>query len=50
MKKRIFAWVLLAGFIALIINIAFFRVFVEFSLAVYFVIIIYYLLNAKRMV
>jgi hypothetical protein len=49
-KKRIFAWVLLVGFIALIINIAFFRFYIEFSFAIYFVIIIYYLVNAKRMV
>lgn len=50
MKKRIMAWVLLAGFVALILNLLIFQKFLEISLAVYLVIAAYFVLflNKKK--
>lgn len=50
MKKRIIAWVLLAGFVFLILNILIFKIFTELSFLVYLVIVAYFVLfmNKKK--
>lgn len=50
MKKRIAAWILLIGFVALIVNILVFHKFLEASFLVYIVICAYFFLflNKKK--
>jgi hypothetical protein len=48
MKKRVFAWVLLVCFIALLLNIVVFKFYWELSVVVYlFIIFTFLLLNKK---
>ncbi|HOQ37396.1 MAG TPA: hypothetical protein PK033_09330 [Acetivibrio sp.] len=42
MIKRIIAWILLAGFILLLLNLAIFRIYWEISLTVYIFIMLIY--------
>lgn len=50
MKKRIIAWVLLLGFVLLILNITFFQFQLFFSFLIYVIIAAYFLatLNKKK--
>lgn len=48
MAKRIFAWVMLLGFVALLLNIIVFRFYWELSMVIYlFILFSYILLNKK---
>jgi hypothetical protein len=47
MLRRVFAWVLLAGFILLILNIAVFHYFLEASIFVYLIIAIWFIFTNK---
>lgn len=42
MKRRVFAWLLLAGFILLLLNLAIFKVYWEICLTVYIFIMLMY--------
>lgn len=42
MKRRILAWVMLVGFVVLLVNIIVFRYMWELSIALYVVILLYY--------
>lgn len=48
MMRRVFAWIALAGFLALIVNLVFFRVYWEISGGVYLLIIVGFLLTYKK--
>lgn len=45
MKKRIFAWVLLAGFFLLLLNLIFFKFYWQLSMVVYLIIVFAFLLT-----
>lgn len=47
MKKRVLAWILLIGFVLLILNIIVFHVFLKQSVAVYAVIAIWFVFTNK---
>ena len=47
MKKRVLAWVLLIGFVLLLLNIVFFHVYQVQSIAVYAVIAIWFVFSDK---
>lgn len=47
MLKRVLAWVLLAGFIFLLLNIAIFQYFLPASIMIYLVIAIWFILTNK---
>lgn len=49
MKRRIFAWALLAGFIFLILNLIVFRVYWQLSMAAYLVIVFAFLLTNGKL-
>lgn len=49
MLRRVFAWVLLAGFILLLLNITIFQVFLMPSVAIYAVIAIGFILSGKSL-
>ena len=49
MKRRIFAWILLAGFILLILNLIVFRVYWQLSMVVYLVIVFAFLLTNGKL-
>lgn|GEM_PF-2182482 len=49
MLKRVLAWVLIAGFILLLLNIAFFHVFQMQSVALYSIIAIWFIFSNKPM-
>jgi len=44
MVKRVFAWILLIGFILLLINLIFFRYYWQVSLALYIAAAIYFII------
>ena len=50
MKRRVMAWVLLAGFVFLIVNLLTIQKFLEISFTIYMIIIAYFLifLNKKN--
>jgi len=48
-KKRILAWVLLVGFVLLLLNILLFRFYLELSSIVYIIIIVAFLLTGGNM-
>lgn len=48
MKKRILAWVLLLGFLLLLVNLAFIGYRRELSLVVYLIILVYFLFNYRK--
>lgn len=50
MKRRIFAWILLAGFILLILNLIVFRVYWQLSMVAYLVIVFAFLLTNGKLV
>lgn len=50
MLKRVMAWVLLIGFVLLLLNIAIFHFYWQVSLAVYVVIIIFFVLSNGKIV
>lgn len=45
MKRRIWAWLALIGFILLILDISFFKYKIEIALGIYTLIIIYFLFS-----
>ena len=47
MKKRVLAWILLAGFVALLLNILVFQMFLMQSFAVYAVIAVWFIFTNK---
>jgi len=47
-KKRIFAWIILAGFILLLVNIFVFHYFLELSAVIYVIICLYFFLVINR--
>ncbi len=47
MKKRVLAWILLAGFVLLILNIIVFHIFLMQSVAVYAVIAVWFIFTNK---
>ncbi len=47
MKKRVLAWILLAGFVLLILNIVVFQIFLMQSIAVYAVIAVWFIFTNK---
>lgn len=49
MSKRIFAWVLLAGFVALLLNILVFHVYMVQSISVYLIIAIWFIFSNKTL-
>jgi membrane protein implicated in regulation of membrane protease activity len=50
MKRRIFAWVLLIGFVLLLLNLIVFRFYWQLSMVVYLVIVFaFMLMNGKLM-
>lgn len=49
MKKRIFAWVLLAGFVLLILNLIVFRFYWQLSMVVYLIIIFAFLFSNGKL-
>ena len=50
MKKRIVAWVLLAGFVLLLLNILVFRFYWQLSAVAYFIIMFAFLLTNGRLI
>ena len=48
MNRRITAWILLIGFILLIVNLSFFRIQWKLSLIIYFIVAGYFLLTINR--
>ena len=50
MKKRIFAWVLLAGFVLLLLNLIVFRFYWQLSMVVYLIIMFAFLFTNGRLV
>ena len=48
MAKKIMAWVLLAGFVQLLLNIMFFKYYLQLSLVVYIIISFGYLLYSSK--
>jgi len=48
MTKRIIAWILLVGFVLLIINLIFFRYYWQTSLALYIIVVLYFIFSAKK--
>jgi hypothetical protein len=50
MKRRIFAWVLLAGFVLLILNLIVFRFYWQLSMVAYLVIVFAFVLTNGRLV
>jgi hypothetical protein len=48
MAKKIMAWVLLAGFVLLLLNIMFFKYYLQLSLVVYIIISFGYLLYSSK--
>ncbi len=50
MKKRIFAWVLLAGFVLLILNLFVFKFYWQLSMVVYLIIVFAFLLTNGKLV
>jgi len=52
MVRRILAWVVLAGFVLLLLNVMFFRFYWQLSVAIYIIVMIGYILYssmARRM-
>ena len=47
-KKRLLAIICLVGFVALLVNLMIFRVFLLQSFLVYVVILIYYIINIRK--
>jgi hypothetical protein len=47
MKKRVLAWILLAGFVLLLLNIVVFQIFLMQSIAVYAVIAVWFIFTNK---
>ncbi len=47
--KRVFAWILLAGFVLLLLNIAIFHVLIIPSVAVYVIIAIFFVFSRPRL-
>ncbi len=47
MKKRVLAWILLAGFVLLLLNIVVFHIFLMQSIAVYAVIAVWFIFTNK---
>lgn len=47
MKKRVLAWILLAGFVLLLLNIVAFQIFLMQSIAVYAVIAVWFIFTNK---
>jgi hypothetical protein len=50
MFKRIFAWILLVGFVLLLVNLIFFRYYWQVSLATYLTAAIYFVFTNKKQV
>jgi hypothetical protein len=50
MLKRVLAWIILIGFVLLLLNIAIFHFYWQVSLAVYVVIIIFFVLSNGKIV
>lgn len=50
MKRRIFAWVLLAGFVLLILNLIVFRFYWQVSMVAYLVIVFAFILTNGKLV
>lgn len=48
MLKRILAWTAILGFIFLILNLFFFRYYIELSTAIYIIIIIYFIFSTIK--
>jgi ABC-type antimicrobial peptide transport system permease subunit len=48
MARRILAWVLLAGFVLLLVNVMFFRLYWQLSIAIYIIVMIGYVLYSSR--
>ncbi|WP_024831229.1 hypothetical protein [Ruminiclostridium josui] len=47
--KRVLAWVLLAGFVLLLLNITIFHVLIVPSMALYLIIAVFYLFSGPRL-
>lgn len=50
MKRRIFAWILLAGFVFLILNLIVFRFYWQLSMVVYIIIVFAFMLTNGKLV
>ncbi len=50
MRRRIFAWVLLAGFVLLFLNLIVFKFYWELSMVVYIVIVFAFMLTNGKLV
>lgn len=50
MKRRIFAWAILAGFILLLLNLIVFRFYWQLSMVVYLVIVVAFMLTNGKLV
>lgn len=49
MKKRVIAWILLAGFVLLLLNLIVFRFYWQLSMGVYIIIVIAFVLTNGRL-
>ena len=49
MKKRVIAWILLAGFVMLLLNLIVFRFYWQLSMVVYIIIVIVFVLTGGRL-
>jgi membrane protein implicated in regulation of membrane protease activity len=49
MKKRIIAWILLAGFVMLLLNLIVFRFYWQLSMVVYIIIVIVFILTNGKL-
>lgn len=47
-KRRIFAWIMLAAFILLLVNIFVFKYYLELSAVIYMIICLYFFLVINR--
>ncbi|MGE5615095.1 MAG: hypothetical protein ACM3XR_11900 [Bacillota bacterium] len=50
MKKRIIAWILLAGFVLLLLNLIIFRFYWQLSMIVYIVIVIAFVMTNGKLI
>ncbi|HOQ07816.1 MAG TPA: hypothetical protein PK127_06340 [Clostridiales bacterium] len=48
MLRRILAWVVLAGFVLLLLNVMFFRFYWQLSVAIYIIVMLGYVLYSSR--
>ncbi|HEX2945792.1 MAG TPA: hypothetical protein VHT96_07535 [Clostridia bacterium] len=50
MLKRVLAWIILAGFVLLLLNIAIFHFYLQACIAIYVVIVIFFVLSSGKIV